>query len=82
MTPGQRDQIRAIQDKATVAILNGWPNDPKESRKLLEQTWRMAIVQIVELLTPAQATQWKQLIGEPFVGELRFRPPGGWLPPR
>ncbi|HEX4143903.1 MAG TPA: serine/threonine-protein kinase [Pirellulales bacterium] len=82
LTPAQRDQIRAIQDESSLAILNRWPNDPKDSRKLLEQTWRTNIGRIVDLLTPQQVATWKQLIGKPFEGELRFRPPGGWSPPR
>jgi hypothetical protein len=82
LTPAQRDQIRSIQDASTLAILNRWPHDPKESRKLLEQTWHTNIGRIVELLTPDQAAVWKELIGEPFEGELRFRPPGGYSPPR
>ncbi len=82
LTPTQHDQIRAIQDESSLAILNRWPNDPKDSRKLLEQTWRTNVARIVELFTPKQAAVWKELIGEPFEGELRFRPPGGWGPPR
>ena len=81
-TPAQRNQIRAIQDESSLAILNRWPNDPKESRKLMEQTWRTNVGRIVDLLTPEQAAVWKELIGAPFEGELRFRPPGGWSPPR
>ena len=82
LTPGQREQIRAIQDESSLAILSGWPNDLKGSRKLMEQTWRTNIGRIVELLTPEQVAAWKELIGEPFEGELRLRPPGGWGPPR
>ena len=81
LTSAQHDQIHSIQDESSLAILNRWPNDPKDSRKLLEQTWRTNIGRIVELLTPEQAAVWKELIGEPFEGELRFRPPGGWGPP-
>jgi eukaryotic-like serine/threonine-protein kinase len=80
LTSEQRTQIRAIQDEAQVTIINLWPNDFKESRQLWEQTWREAITRIVELLTPEQQAAWQQLIGTPFEGELRFRPPGGWLP--
>ncbi len=40
LTPAQRELIRAKQDEATLAIINLWPNDLKESRKLWEETWR------------------------------------------
>jgi hypothetical protein len=80
LTPEQRAAIRAKQDEAMLALLNNWPNDPKESRGLIEQSYRNAIDQIVELLTPEQAEVWHDLVGKPFEGELRFRPPGGWLP--
>ncbi|HTU24245.1 MAG TPA: hypothetical protein VMF30_02535, partial [Pirellulales bacterium] len=78
LTRAQRDKIHDIQDESSLAILNKWPRDIKESRNLLEQTWRTDIARIVELLTPEQAAAWKDLIGKPFEEELRFRPPGGW----
>ena len=81
LTPAQRDAIRAKQDEVTLAILNDLPYDPKEARKLLEESWRRAIDQIVKLLTPQQAAVWQDLVGKPFEGELQFRPPGGFLPP-
>jgi serine/threonine protein kinase len=82
LTPTQREQIRGIQDESSVAILSRWAAEPKDSRKLIEEIWRTNIGRIVALLTPEQVVAWEELIGLPFEGELRFRPPGGYAPPR
>lgn len=59
---------------------NGRRPPPDVFRKQMADVDRPALEQIQKQLTGEQKVVWKDLLGKPFSGELRFGPPGP--PPR
>jgi serine/threonine protein kinase len=92
LTADQIDRFHAIQEQAWKASHD--PEAWRTGRALhtdqervaywnkmqekTKETWQSAKEQIVNGLTPIQNSRWKELVGEPFKGEIRMPPP----PPR
>jgi hypothetical protein len=51
-----------------------------EARKKMADINKKTDDRILVLLTPEQKVKWKDLIGEPFKGEIGFGPPGASKP--
>src|SRR5262249_22110823 len=79
ITDAQKAEIQKI-NQATAEqmrdLFQGGPPDD-EARKKIQEMRKAATEKIVNLLTAEQKTQWKELQGEPFKGEIRFGPPRG-----
>jgi serine/threonine protein kinase len=84
----QRDRIRAIQDEAQTAMLKWVPGrhhgaEPpkrpdefmKEGVRRSEEFWKDVAGKTLLVLTQEQRGKWKEMMGEPFKGEVRFAPP-------
>jgi serine/threonine protein kinase len=91
LTAPQKTALRGIEEKFAIGPPKGPPHDkgPPPGRKGPgPQRKRSAEAQeVVNVLTPEQAKQWRELIGEPYLGPapwvpLRWHPPGGWGGPR
>ncbi|MEX0703293.1 MAG: protein kinase [Planctomycetales bacterium] len=52
------------------------PGRDPEARKIVDVTRRTTNEKLLSVLTVEQRGRWLQLLGEPFVGELRFGPRG------
>jgi hypothetical protein len=52
-------------------------NDRAEARKKIQEVGKSASEKIVAELKPEQRPKWKELIGEPFKGEITFGGPRG-----
>jgi serine/threonine protein kinase len=77
LTKDQRQRIRTIHEDAERAMWvklrqgmgqGGPPCHP-------EDLWGNIEGKVMPLLTAAQTARWRELTGEPFTGEVRFRPP-------
>jgi len=76
LTADQREKIRAILDETTRS--RGEPHGPGGFRpdwgRRTEEFWKKARERIQNVLSPEQKSQWQEMTGAPFKGELR--PPG------
>ncbi len=77
LTETQRKKADAILAKLTVKLNRSGNVWGPEGRKKAEETRKAAGEELLGLLTPQQQNRWKELIGEPFTGEIVFGPPGG-----
>jgi hypothetical protein len=75
----QKDKLKAIIDDAQKEM-SSLPRGP-ESQKKREEIGKAAADKAMEVLTAEQRTKWKDMLGEPFKGEIT-RPgrPGGNRP--
>lgn len=75
----QKEKIRAIQQDAAQAMRELFQpgGDPNETRRKIEEFRKSTDQKLMNLLTDAQKNKLNELKGEPFKGEIRFRPPGG-----
>jgi hypothetical protein len=74
LTDKQTQQVKAIQDetiKQVRAILQPG-GDRAEAMKKRGAIIESANEKILNLLTDRQKAKWKEMIGEPFKGEIRF----------
>jgi hypothetical protein len=91
LTLEQRDRIRAIEEELFFRKGDGrrpgLPAEPQRkddesAQRALEREQarraaaRKALEGVLALLTREQAKRWRDLVGEPFVGELEYRPFG------
>ncbi len=69
LTPGQREQIRAIEEELLVSQM-------RESHfgKAPEATGKPAMERIVAVLTADQARRWNEMVGKPILGPLNAFP--------
>lgn len=83
LTAWQKENIKALQDEARRTV-RGSSHRPGGSRpedwKKFEATWRAARAKVLMLLTANQRDTWRELMGEPFTGELRLPFPGSFGP--
>jgi hypothetical protein len=78
LTEDQRKQADAILAKRTPGRGRGFRGPPGPvARKQFEEARAALNEELLGLLTPDQQAHWKELIGEPFTGEIEFRPLGG-----
>jgi serine/threonine protein kinase len=90
LTTNQIDQIREIQDQARneerQCHKESWDArkaakdeankaDRDSGRKRIPEIWRTAQARIMSTLSPAQTARWREMVGEPFKGEMMFPPP-------
>jgi hypothetical protein len=73
----QKSRLQDLADKAREEMRSLFQGaaggDRTELRKKLEAARAAASEKIQGLLTAEQQAKWKELIGEPFKGEIRFR---------
>jgi hypothetical protein len=86
LTESQRQKADAVLEKLTDKLNRARNVRGPEGRKQTEEAREAAGKELLGLLTPEQQNRWKELIGEPFTGEIGFgppgdRPPGGGRPP-
>jgi serine/threonine protein kinase len=81
LTDEQKKAIRTIEEEANDALRAVFRYGPRSEWKKAEEVHKSTRQQLLNVLTEDQKTKWKDLIGEPFKGELRHRPPGGHGPP-
>jgi serine/threonine protein kinase len=77
LTPEQTDRIRTLRDELRGPAGKA-ADAPRAERSINDK--------IMETLTDEQKTKWKEMLGEPFQGEIRLEPPppprGPGRPPR
>jgi Spy/CpxP family protein refolding chaperone len=75
LTAEQKDRITAIQDAAGEEMRQlfqaGAGGDRDEMRKKATELRDSTNQKTRAVLTPEQETKWKELVGEPFKGEIR-----------
>ncbi|MBX3415770.1 MAG: hypothetical protein KF708_24005 [Pirellulales bacterium] len=74
LTPAQTEQIETIQEDAGTemrAISEENEGDREGTRRKFVELAAATKAKIVDLLTPDQQTKFKELLGEPFEGEIR-----------
>jgi Spy/CpxP family protein refolding chaperone len=81
LTSEQKDKIKSILEDASKARRELFTNrggDREEARKKGEEIRKNTNEKLTGVLTAEQKTKWKEMLGEPFKGEIR-RPefPGG-----
>ncbi len=61
----------------------GRPGGPpgKPRKRIDEQAMRLTVAKALAVLTPQQATKWKDMTGEAFKGAFTIPPPGPVCPP-
>ncbi|MGP0063269.1 MAG: serine/threonine protein kinase [Isosphaeraceae bacterium] len=69
LTPGQREQIRAIEDQTLFGQIR-----EMQSGKSLEDAGKPAMGRILVVLTTEQARHWNELTGDPIRGPLSAFP--------
>jgi hypothetical protein len=89
LTTDQIDRIREIQDQARkeqeqchrppwdfrqTGKEEGTKADRVAVRKKIGEIWQTAQARIMSQLTPAQSARWRELVGEPFKGQMMFPP--------
>jgi hypothetical protein len=74
LTKEQKQKIQALQEEAgkQIQALLKPGGDRQESMKKRGAILQSANEQILKLLTDGQKAKWKEMIGEPFKGEIRF----------
>lgn len=73
LTDEQKTKITEIQDEArktTQGLFQRGQQPTEEARKKLEESRAATNEKIQGLLTSEQKTKWKELVGEPFKGEI------------
>jgi len=75
----QKDKIKSIQDETRTARGQRGQRGQRseEERKKQQEARKAANEKLMEVLTSAQKTKWKELTGEPFTGEISRRQFGG-----
>jgi hypothetical protein len=80
----QQDRIKAIHDAAgqkMPKLVPGQPFAPQVFQKKVAQIKKDADKQAQKVLTSEQASQWSEIIGSPFRGQVRMLPLPGFGPP-
>src|SRR5262249_10518799 len=88
LTARQKERIRAIEAETFLGPPERKPGAPPQERKTgrragddfrkaQEEKWKNATDEMVAVLTPEQAEQWRGMTGKPFKGPLAFFPPPG-----
>jgi serine/threonine protein kinase len=89
LSPDQRKQMRAIEnlshDKRDFEFFDGFKKGPPPW-KMLDEKRSAMMKQMLGVLTADQEKQWREMTGEPFVGQLPMlfagpMPPQGFGPP-
>jgi hypothetical protein len=73
----QRAEVRHIEEdsrKAFQDLFRQYKGDRAQAPRAGQDVRRRSNERLVELFTPEQRAKWKELVGEPFTGELRFLP--------
>jgi hypothetical protein len=78
----QRKKADAILDKLTERMSQLRNTRGREAFQQMQEARETAGKQLLALLTDEQESRWKDLLGEPFLEELRFGPGGGGFPGR
>jgi serine/threonine protein kinase len=83
LTADQKTRIQALRDEGLHAMTEGPRQDrgPGEGDWNAERIDRSTLEKVVAVLTPAQRTAWKELVGEPFQGRTQFSFRVGFGPP-
>jgi hypothetical protein len=76
LTPKQREKTDAIVQALASQLDSLAGVRGPDARKQAESARAAAGEQMLGLLTSKQQGRWKELLGEPFTGEIDFRPPG------
>ena len=79
VTEEQRRKIKEIKDatdKEKMDLRQLGQFVGKEARQKMKEINKRADEKIFQLLTADQKAKWKEMIGEPFKGEITFGPPG------
>jgi hypothetical protein len=87
LTEEQRQKTKGIQEEAAKQIraMLRPGGDREETMKKRSEIIKATNDKVMSLLTPDQKAMWKEMIGEPFKGEIRFgggRTSGRPDPPR
>jgi hypothetical protein len=93
LTEAQKKKIDAIREEISGQVRQQFKGPPgKDSRgkdsqgkdsqgpegwKKVQETREAAAEKLLALLTSDQQERWKEMLGAPFTGEIRFGPPGG-----
>jgi Spy/CpxP family protein refolding chaperone len=74
LAPDQQEKIVALQnetEKQMKKIFEGEATDRKDAQKKMAELHNSANDKALLLLTPERKTKWKEMLGEPFKGEIR-----------
>ncbi len=88
LTAPQKAALRAMEEKYRVGPPKGPPHEkgPPFGMRRGQVQRRRVNEEMLNVLRPEQAKQWRAMIGEPYLGPApwvpRFHPPGGWGGPR
>ena len=80
LTSDQKDRLHEIEDES-VKMLWRPPGKHGDHRpgpggwKHSEEFWQGVNDRLMNVLSDEQKAQWKDLMGEPFKGDIRFGPP-------
>jgi hypothetical protein len=77
LTEEQRKKADAVLEKLVGQLSQSRNARGPEGRKQAEDARTAAGTELLALLSPEQQNRWKELIGEPFTGQIGFGPPGG-----
>jgi hypothetical protein len=77
LSESQRRKADEILEKLTYQLAETRNARGEDGRKKVEEVRAAAGAELLGLLTPDQENRWKEMIGEPFTGEINFGPPGG-----
>jgi hypothetical protein len=81
LTAQQKEAIHAALPKGRWPRRPGGPA-PGRGERPPEVNWKQVTEQALKVLTPEQHARWRERVGEPFQGEIRFTPPPRPGPPR
>jgi len=83
LTPEQRQRIHKIEEDSWRAFwLAGQFRDRRpDAGKRPDGFWKGVSDRLLAVLTDEQKARWKEMLGEPFQGEIRFGPPPFFPPP-
>jgi serine/threonine protein kinase len=84
LTPGQRADIKEIEEESWKAFFASMPHGPGEKHpdfSKRDDFWKGVRDRLTAVLTDEQRAKWKEMTGEPFQGVIRFGPPPPGLAP-
>jgi hypothetical protein len=77
LTEAQRTEVDAILTKLSARLNESFgAGRGRQGWQEMSESRQAAAAELLELLTPEQQVRWKELLGKPFTGKIRFGPPG------